>query len=431
MKAFSALGIVSALLLSSQTASAEEVFAVSPTGQPEALFANEPEEVLASLSELCRVNEGNVVEREKFSITCEFEINGDDPLTGVLNMVTLSESPRAYFRFDLNTVDGGTMATASGWAGTVSLGRESRVAYEDARFQNNVTNFMLNAGGQYTPGTTFPNHALLGLRLEPVEQPRRGYVVRELVPGGLGDQAQLALEDVITRIAGERVREPQDLLPALEEAAEERSFTVEFYRGSERRSVTFETVFRDPIPGAPLGNLSPRVSEGEPQSIELDEPGTTSVTDSIAELERLADLRDRGVLSEAEFTQMKARILANDPPAEGATATSPAWVLVNSNGGGWDQYVDRRSIRMMPNGYKLAWVRQDFGRPNRHGDTSKSNLTEFDCATGRFRHLEQVYYQEEEVTTQDDRASKWMTASRIGIGSERELAYVCEGRLAE
>jgi hypothetical protein len=155
------------------------------------------------------------------------------------------------------------------------------------------------------------------------------------------------------------------------------------------------------------------------------------VTDSIAELERLADLRDRGVLSEAEFTQMKARILANDPPAEGAPATSPTWVLVNSNGGGWDQYVDRRSIRMISNGYKQAWVRNDFGRPNRHGDTSRRNLSEFDCAMGRFRHLESVYYQGEEVTTQDDPSSEWITASRIGIGSERTLTYVCEGRLAE
>jgi len=92
----------------------------------------------------------------------------------------------------------------------------------------------------------------------------------------------------------------------------------------------YQVVTRQPIPRLMTGSFSPgqtvpvRVDPADPTVLTVDmgafatgagaTPGTTPIIpsqDPSERLQRLADLRDRGVLTESEFAAQKARILAD------------------------------------------------------------------------------------------------------------------------
>lgn len=121
------------------------------------------------------------------------------------------------------------------------------------------------------------------------------------------------------------------------------------------------------------------------------------------------------------------RTLALAAAMMAATAPTAAiaadWVYLDS-GGGRDFYIDRESIRTMPNGNKRAWLEIVRHNPDKFGDTSSKSLTEFDCREGRYRLLQSTYFKGERVTTTDAITSEWRYASPDSL-AESLLNYVC------
>lgn len=137
------------------------------------------------------------------------------------------------------------------------------------------------------------NRADLGLALSPTDAPYRGLKVLGVGVDGPGATAGVLEEDVITRIAGVPVATPSSYYVATEKAAKTETFDVDYYRGEALATTTFGL---------------PKPASTSAQTDETD-PKSTSVLD---ELERLADLRDRGVLTDEEFEALKAEILEQD-----------------------------------------------------------------------------------------------------------------------
>ena len=116
----------------------------------------------------------------------------------------------------------------------------------------------------------------------------------------------------------------------------------------------------------------------------------------------------------AVFTALVAATLA-------APVLAADWVFIAESVGIKDKfYIDRQSIRLMPNGYKRAWERNDYNTPNEFGDTSSKIYHEYDCNQGRRRMLHSNFYKGEEVTT-----------SSNPVGSNAEWIYNAPDSVAD
>ena len=90
-----------------------------------------------------------------------------------------------------------------------------------------------------------------------------------------------------------------------------------------------------------------------------------------------------------------------------APALAADWVLVSDSVTGTKFYIDRQSIRTMPNGYKRAWVRGHYGKTNTEGSTGFKSFEEFDCAESRKRALKDIFYKGEEISLIVDTIGTW------------------------
>jgi hypothetical protein len=103
------------------------------------------------------------------------------------------------------------------------------------------------------------------------------------------------------------------------------------------------------------------------------------------------------------------------------------WVFLSENTGGDKFYIDRQSIRTMPNGYKRAWRRTIVGQPKEFGDTLTRFFSEYDCSGGRDRSLQGTAFKGEEITTTRNTPGEWSYVAPETIG-EAMLNFVCYGK---
>jgi hypothetical protein len=111
-------------------------------------------------------------------------------------------------------------------------------------------------------------------------------------------------------------------------------------------------------------------------------------------------------------------------------AIAADWVWVTESTNGNRGYVDRESIRTMPNGYKRAWVRTYLSKPDRDGDTGYRALNEYDCSERRMRGLQTTWFKDEVVTRTHNKPNEWLYVAPESTG-ETQLNYVCFGNLPE
>ncbi len=110
-----------------------------------------------------------------------------------------------------------------------------------------------------------------------------------------------------------------------------------------------------------------------------------------------------------------------------APALAADWVLASKDADGNKFYIDRQSIRTMPNGYKRAWVQAYYGKIEIEGSTGYKSFEEFDCAESRSRTLKDIFLKGEEVALIDDAIGNW---KYIAPESNKEniLYFACSGK---
>lgn len=108
-------------------------------------------------------------------------------------------------------------------------------------------------------------------------------------------------------------------------------------------------------------------------------------------------------------------------------AMAADWVFMGM-GQGRTVYIDRESIRSMPDGNKRAWFWHVYAEPDEFGTTSAQGLMEFDCKEGRIRSLQINFLKGEEVAARDNNISEWDYVAPDSRG-ETQLNFLCFGKL--
>lgn len=137
-----------------------------------------------------------------------------------------------------------------------------------------------------------------------IESPRDGMLLTGVKTIGAFSQAGLLDGDIVVRIAGERIKDNNDVSDGLHKAIRDESFEVQFYRGSEKMTTQVPRTFRNTA--GPLPEPSKIVGPNNPNA-------TTIVQNELSvaeELAKFAELHEQGVLTDEEFAAQKAKLLA-------------------------------------------------------------------------------------------------------------------------
>jgi membrane-associated protease RseP (regulator of RpoE activity) len=296
------VAVAAALLVTAVPALADKIYAVTPSGAAETLFPENPETVTGKLASHCIDVKWSVTSSTATEVVCEAALNmGQSILGQMLLGNSYSTPPRRFFRFNVAEVNGISRVQASGWMELqMAFGQVKRTDFSGAEFQNSIMIFMGGAGGKLPPGTTFPNHAYLGVKDTPVDLgKRKGLSITEIDPASAAEKGGLHIGDIITKIAGKGFKSSDDLLDAAAKAAEKPTCQVEFIREGKPMQLTVERTFRPAFtePVVAAQNAEPTATSPVPQ---------ISVADELA---KLAKLRDEGILTDAEFETQKAKLL--------------------------------------------------------------------------------------------------------------------------
>ncbi len=280
---------------------ADKYFAVTPSGTAEMLFPDQPQTLIGQLSSKCIDDHWTVTFTTTNELVCEAPLNmGQSMLGQMLLGNSYSTPPRRYFRFSVTQMNGISRVQASGWMELqMAFGQTKRTDFTGPQFQNNIMTFMGAAGGKYPIGTTFPNHAALGVQVDAVQQGKYTAArIKEIEPGPAAEKAHLRIGDIVTKIAGRQFKSFDDYLDATAKAAETPTYPIELIRDGKLMTVNVERAFRPPF----SEQVAARVQTAPP-------PGTAPQLSVPDELQKLVKLKEQGVLTEAEFEAQKKKLL--------------------------------------------------------------------------------------------------------------------------
>jgi len=279
---------------------ADKYFAVTPSGAAEMLFPDKPSIVIGELSSKCIDARWSVTSTTTNEVVCEVPLNAGQSILGQMLLGnSYSTPPHRFVRSNIAEVNGISRVQAGGWVELqMAFGQIRRTELSGPQFQNDIMNFMAAAGGKYPLGTTFPNHAALGVDVEGVQEGKYAAMrIKKIEPGSAAEKAGIQVGDIITRIAGKQFRTLDDYFDATGKAAETATYPVELTRNGKAMTLTVERAFRPPF----SEKVVPKV-EVPPAPA----PAQVSVAD---ELEKLEKLKQQGVITDAEFEIQKKKLL--------------------------------------------------------------------------------------------------------------------------
>lgn len=296
--------IAASMMLTTTPAWADKMFAVTPSGAAEMLFAENAQTTVSALSSKCIDARWTVISSTPVEVICEAPMNlGQSVIGQALLGNSYSTPPRRFFRFNVAEINGVSRVQASGWMELqMAFGQMRRTDFSGPEFQNSIFNFMAAAGGKFPVGTTFPNHVVLGFKPGDVQLGAyHGMRIDELDASSSAAKAGLQVGDIVTAIGGKKFKKSDDYLDATAQAAEKPTYTVEYLREGKRLTATLERQFRPTITQAVTASAV-NVASTPPTSV-----ASTSVADELA---KLVKLRDAGILTDAEFDAQKRKLLA-------------------------------------------------------------------------------------------------------------------------
>lgn len=302
MKRFFAT-VAAASMAAATQAGADALYAVTPTGSAEMLFSGKPEDVIGQLSGKCIDAHWSVTSSTSTDLVCEAPMSFGQSLLGQMLMGnSYSTPPRRFFKFNAATIAGVSRVQASGWMELqMAFGQMKRTDFSGAKFENGMMNFMSAAGGKYPVGTTFPNHAYMGVQYKPESMGKTvGMTITAVADGEPAQRAGLLPGDTIVSIAGKKFKDNDDLLDAFEKAAKTPSYPVGILRSGKPMTMSVERAYKQ----ASTEVVAP-VATGAPSGAIT--TGPSSVAD---ELTKLAKLKSDGLLTDAEFQAQKTKLLS-------------------------------------------------------------------------------------------------------------------------
>ncbi|WP_374593012.1 PDZ domain-containing protein [Sphingosinicella sp.] len=142
-----------------------EMRAVTPSGLPDMIFKNTAAtEASGKLANMCMNRGLTVASTSTNEVLCQVPMNIlKSALTQALIGNSYSTTPIQYIRFSIAQINSDTRVQAASWVETqMAFGQLRREPLTSDNLYNDLMNFMEASGGDYVPGTTFPNHAFIG-----------------------------------------------------------------------------------------------------------------------------------------------------------------------------------------------------------------------------------------------------------------------------
>lgn len=298
-----ALALASATI-SAQAVSADEYFAVTPSGTTEAVFAGSTADAIAKLSSRCIDRRWQVISSSNTSLVCEAPLSSGQSIVGQLLMGnSYSTPPRRFIQFNAAQIQAYARVQASAWMELqMAFGQTKRTDLAGPEFSNSILSFMVDAGGALPVGTTFPNHAVMGVERKWVSEGKASALtVQSVAESSAANLAGIVPGDVIKRVAGKSINNEAGLLDALAKAAKTPTYPVEIVRDGKSMRLTLNRELRPAIAKLDL-QLEPATSTSGATS----SGPTTSVADELA---KFAKLREQGIISADEFEAQKKKLL--------------------------------------------------------------------------------------------------------------------------
>lgn len=293
------------LLATGQSALADDFFAVTPSKTAEVIFSDNSRDAVSKLSSRCIDAHWTIISSSETELICEAPLNFGQSVVGQLLLGnSYSTPPRRFFRFNVGSINGVSRVQASGWMELqMAFGQTRRTDFGGPEFQNSIFGFLMSAGGNLPVGTTFPNHAMMGVEGEfSSDGHSPGYKVRQVAPNSPASVADVQISDTISRVAGKQVKNEGALLDALAKAAKSPTYKVEVFRAGAPVSLELARAFRPTV----IEEVKP-VEIIESVSVASRYTTQSSFAD---EMIKLAKLRDDKILTEEEFQARKAKLLA-------------------------------------------------------------------------------------------------------------------------
>jgi hypothetical protein len=281
------------------------MLAVTPSGTTEAIFDKALPDTIATLGSYCIDRGWSVTNTTTNQVTCEIPMSmGQSILGQALMGNSYSTPPRQFVQFMAAQVGPASRVQVQNWMELqMAFGQVRRTDFTGPTFHNNAMGMLINAGGRFPPGTTFPNHAVMGVDVD--NQPyqgKQGLRVKAIDPGSAAEHGGMQVGDVVFQIAGKRLKDANGYLDATAKAAATPTYEVLVARDGKPVKLSLERAFRPAAtaPAAVTVATVPTVSSSPSTA------GTSSIAD---ELGKLAALRDKGILTDVEFQAQKAKLL--------------------------------------------------------------------------------------------------------------------------
>jgi len=281
---------------------ASKNFAVTPSGKAEMNFSGSADETSSALASKCMDASWSVVKSSGQEVVCEAPLTaGRSLMAHMLLGNSYSTTPRRFFRFNIAASGGVSRVQSSGWIETqMPFGQIQRVEFDGAEFHNSIMGFLGNAGGKPPVGTTFPNHVVMGVEIDNVQNGKnRALRVKKILPSLPAERAGILVGDLMVKIAGRDFKNDDEYFAAIEKAAKAPTYMVDIIRNTEKLSVMVDREFRA---------VTTETAIAKTASTPADVPTRpNSVAD---ELSKLLMLKEQGALSEPEFEAQKKKLLS-------------------------------------------------------------------------------------------------------------------------
>jgi hypothetical protein len=312
-----------------EPAQADEYWAITPSGNTEAIYDLSIEETSALLANACMDMNWPVMETTSTTVVCESPLSFGQRLLGALFSPQYSTPTKRYFRFNVAKLMDASRAQANAWTETQSaFGQTQRSELGGEKYHNDVTYFFEVTGARLPPGTTFPNHAWMGAQYQYVEDPDEGMQILGLVEDGPFARAGVQVGDIVQRIAREKQKNQGDLLDGLHRAAKDATYEIELRRDGKKMKLEVEREYRATIVGPPPPSAADIAAvEGDERAAQG--PGGLQGGSVADELAKFAKLRDDGIITADEFEVQKARLLGMPEPSREDASGSAAAVEVD------------------------------------------------------------------------------------------------------
>ncbi len=322
MKYFIAVAAISVVAANAAPALADRLV-LTPSGQPDAVFANTPMDQAASkLASACMSAGWQISSQSSNQLICEIKVGVfKAALQQALIGNSYSTTPKTFVRFSIAQLNGDSRAQAAEWTETtMPFGQVQRADYNNDDNFNFLQNFLIGAGGEFPDGTRFP-----GVYLGVDGKTQTGklasgksatyFEVGTVDSPSPGAEAGLKVGDRIVEIGGKTFKSDEDMMKRLRRTDAGIAFPVLVEREGVATTLSVMGTPRPAVGSAEWRATVSVSSQDEPQPTPTTavatapiEPNTTALS-APDELVKWADLYSKGLITKEEYDAKKKQLL--------------------------------------------------------------------------------------------------------------------------